>query len=95
MLSTLNYRVILRKEPEGGYTVNVPSLPGCITYGDNVEEAIEMAKEAISLYIKSLKDHGDEIPNDDDTLEYNLMVKDNIDVENIRKYPNEDHGRYN
>ncbi len=75
MMETLNYRVILRKEPEGGYTVNVPSLPGCITYGDTVEEAMEMAKEAISLYIESLKDHGEEIPTDDDTLEYTLMVK--------------------
>ena len=50
----LNYRVIFRKEPEGGYTVNVPSLPGCITFGDTIEEAIEMAKEAILLYIDSL-----------------------------------------
>ena len=51
----LNYRVIFRKEPEGGYTVNVPSLPGCITFGDTIDEAIEMAKEAILLYIDSLK----------------------------------------
>ena len=50
----LNYRVIFRKEPEGGYTVNVPSLPGCITFGDTIEEAIEMAKEAILLYIDNL-----------------------------------------
>ncbi len=75
MLSTLNYRVILRREPEGGYTVNVPSLPGCVTCGDTVDEAIEMAREAISLYIESLKDHGEEIPTDDDTLEYTLVVK--------------------
>lgn len=75
MSGTLNYRVILRREPEGGYTVNVPSLPGCVTYGDTVDEAIEMAREAISLYIESLKDHGDEIPTDDDTLEYTLVVK--------------------
>ena len=46
----LNYRVIFRREPEGGYTVNVPSLPGCITFGETVEEALEMAKEAILLY---------------------------------------------
>jgi len=75
MLNTFNYRIILRKEPEGGYTVNVPSLPGCISYGDTVEEAIEMAREAISLYIESLKDHGEEIPTDDDTLEYTLKVE--------------------
>ncbi len=38
----LNYRILLRKEPEGGYTVIVPSLPGCVTYGEGIEQAIEM-----------------------------------------------------
>ncbi len=72
----LNYRVLLRKEPEGGYTVTVPSLPGCVTYGDTVEEAISMAREAIELYIESLKAHGEEIPTDEGTLEYTLSVEE-------------------
>jgi len=59
-----NYKLLLRKEPEGGYTVFVPSLPGCITYGENVDEAITMAKEAIGLYIEELKDHGEAVPDD-------------------------------
>ncbi len=58
----LNYRILLRKEPEGGYTVIVPSLPGCVTYGDSIEEAIQMAREAIGLYLESLHAHGEEIP---------------------------------
>jgi antitoxin HicB len=74
-MEALSYRVLLRKEPEGGYTVMVPSLPGCVTYGDTVEEAIEMAKEAIELYIESLKEHGEEVPSEEGTLEYTLMVK--------------------
>jgi antitoxin HicB len=74
-MEALSYRVLLRKEPEGGYTVMVPSLPGCVTYGDTVEEAIEMAKEAIELYIESLKAHGEEVPSEEGTLEYTLMVK--------------------
>jgi antitoxin HicB len=69
-----NYKLLLRKEPEGGYTVLVPSLPGCITYGENVDEAISMAKEAIELYIEELKDHGETIPDDSNLLEYNLKV---------------------
>ena len=52
-MKLLNYRILLRKEPEGGYTVVVPTLPGCITYGDTIDEAIKMAKEAIGLYIES------------------------------------------
>jgi antitoxin HicB len=69
-----NYKLLLRKEPEGGYTVFVPSLPGCITYGDNVDEVITMAKEAIELYIEELKDHGEVVPDDSNLLEYNLNV---------------------
>ena len=74
-MDALNYRVLLRKELEGGYRVIVPSLPGCITYGDTIEEAMDMAKEAIDLYIESLKAHGEEIPTDRDTLEYTLTVE--------------------
>ena len=54
-----SYRLLLRKEPEGGYTVIVPALPGCITYGEDVDDAITMAKEAIELYIEELKDRGE------------------------------------
>ena len=77
-MKQLNYRILLRKEPEGGYTVIVPSLPGCITYGETIEEAIQMAKEAIELYLESLKSHGEEIPSEKDTLEYTMLV--NIDA---------------
>ena len=71
----MNYRILLRREPEGGYTVTVPSLPGCVTYGEGVEEAIDMAKEAIELYLESLREHGEEIPTDEGTLEYTLRLE--------------------
>jgi predicted RNase H-like HicB family nuclease len=74
-MERLSYKVLLRKEPEGGYTVIVPSLPGCVTYGDTIEEAIEMAKEAVELYIESLKEHGEAIPTEEGTLEYTLTVE--------------------
>ena len=77
-MKVLNYRIILRKEPEGGYTVIVPSLPGCVTYGDTIEEAIEMAKEAIELYIESLKERGEEIPTDEGTFEYTLTIAQHV-----------------
>ena len=73
-MKTVSYRILLRKEPEGGYTVVVPSLPGCVTYGETIEKAIEMAREAIELYIESLKEHGEEIPTEEGTLEYTLSV---------------------
>jgi predicted RNase H-like HicB family nuclease len=56
-----NYRIILSREPEGGYTVIVPTLPGCITYGNSIDEAKEMAKEAIEGYLDLLNEQGEEI----------------------------------
>lgn len=74
ILIMYSYKIHLHKEPEGGYTVIVPVLPGCITYGENVDEAILMAREAIELYIEELKDRGEEIPDDNHTLEYSLNL---------------------
>ena len=69
-----SYKILLKKEPEGGYTVTVPSLPGCVTYGESIEKATEMAREAIELYLESLKAHHEEIPNDEGVLECTLRV---------------------
>ena len=77
-MKILSYKVMLREEPEGGYTVIVPSLPGCITYGDTIGEAIKMAKEAIELYLESLQKHGEEIPTETKTLEYTLTMEANV-----------------
>jgi len=68
------YKILLTKEKEGQYTVTVPALPGCITYGENVDHAIEMAKEAIELYIAELQDRGEDIPDDSNTLEYSVSL---------------------
>jgi antitoxin HicB len=62
------YNVVFTPEPEGGFTVVVPSLPGCVTYGKDIEQATEMAKDAIKLYLESLKNHDEEIPSDEKSL---------------------------
>jgi len=54
--------------------VIVPALTGCVTFGDTVEEAIAMAKEAIEGYIETLIDLGKEVPTDNDVLEYTVSV---------------------
>lgn len=62
----LKYTVIFEPAEEGGYVVSVPALPGCVTEGDTLEEAMEMVKDAISGYITSLKKHGESIPMESD-----------------------------
>jgi predicted RNase H-like HicB family nuclease len=74
-MKILNYQVRLNKEPEGKYTVTVPTLPGCITYGDNFDHAIEMAKEAIELYLEELQSRGEPIPDDNNLIEYSLNLE--------------------
>jgi predicted RNase H-like HicB family nuclease len=68
------YRVLLNKEPEGGYTARVPMLPGCVTYGESLDEAIGNVREAIELYIESLHAHGEPVPNEENTFEYSISV---------------------
>ncbi|WP_373494511.1 type II toxin-antitoxin system HicB family antitoxin [Aquiflexum sp.] len=68
------FRIILTPETEGGFTVVVPSLPGCVTWGGTIEDAKEMATEAISLYVEDLEASGEEIPNDINSLELSLVV---------------------
>ena len=71
----LSFRLVLRPEPEGGYTVIVPSLPGCITYGANIEEARAMALDAITGYVESMKKHGEAFRDDSDTVEAMLTLQ--------------------
>lgn len=72
--SSKTYRIVLRKEPEGTYTASVPSLPGCITWGDSIDHALEMVKEAIKGYIEVLEEEGEPVPDDNGTLEYSLQL---------------------
>lgn len=48
----MNLTVVLEAQKEGGYTVYVPSLPGCISQGETKEEALKNIKEAIELYLE-------------------------------------------
>jgi predicted RNase H-like HicB family nuclease len=57
-----SYQINLVPEPEGGYTVLVPSLPGCVSFGTSIEEATTNAREAVQLHLESLAAHGDPIP---------------------------------
>jgi antitoxin HicB len=52
----------LLPEPEGGYTITVPSLPGCISYGRTFEEAMEMSKDAMAGWLAVAREEGVPIP---------------------------------
>ncbi len=48
----MTFKVVLEPSEEGGYTVYVPALPGCISEGDTLEEALQNIREAIELYLE-------------------------------------------
>jgi len=58
----LTYSVELKPQKEGGYTVTVPALPGCISEGDTAEEALTNIKDAVEGYIQVLIKHKRKIP---------------------------------
>ena len=68
-MSAYQYTIILHPEPEeGGYSVSVPALPGCLAQGDSLEEAVTMAREAISVHIQGLVEDGEPVPTEDAPL---------------------------
>jgi antitoxin HicB len=67
-IKTYSYQISLVPEREGGYTVLVPLLPGCVSYGTTVEEATKNAEEAIQLHLENLSAHKLPIPEGDESI---------------------------
>ena len=55
----MKLQVVLRKSEEGGFTVFVPALPGCLSEGETREEALANIREAIELYLEPIDDDRD------------------------------------
>ncbi len=67
-MKTQTFQLVFEADPQGGYTVTVPALPGCITYGKDMQEARAMAREAIELYLEDMAEKGEDAPEPDTTL---------------------------
>jgi predicted RNase H-like HicB family nuclease len=52
----MKLRVVLEPSDEGGYTVYVPALPGCVGEGETVDEAMRNIREAVELYLEPVED---------------------------------------
>jgi predicted RNase H-like HicB family nuclease len=50
------YKAIIEPQEEGGFTAYIPGLPGCVSEGEVCREAIENIREALELYIDTLKE---------------------------------------
>ena len=75
MRENFRYNVIFRPEPEGGFTVIVPALPGCVSYGKDLREAKKMITDAIKGYLASLKKHRELVPTDEESFFTSVEIK--------------------
>lgn len=80
----MQYTVVLFREPEGGYTVDVPALSGCVTYGENLTDALDMARDAIELYLRSLRDEDEPVPPDTEEVTVSLEGQQEAMVVRLR-----------
>jgi predicted RNase H-like HicB family nuclease len=58
-----NYIAIVHKDTKSDFGVSFPDFPGCITAGKNIDEAKDMAQEALALHIQGMLEDGDQLPS--------------------------------
>jgi antitoxin HicB len=73
-MTDYSYTVLFEPAEEGGLVATCPALPGLVTEGDTLEEAREMAQDAISAYLESLHKDGQPIPVDRPPLKEEIRV---------------------
>ncbi len=64
-MTTYRYTIILEREQDGGFHAYCPTLKGCHSQGDSLDEANDYIREAIDVYMVSLDAHGEPIPQED------------------------------
>ena len=70
-----SYTVKLEPLEEGGFMVTVPVLPGCFSYGETQQEALEKDSEAIGLHVEGLIQHGQPVPREEDVRPITAIVQ--------------------
>jgi predicted RNase H-like HicB family nuclease len=58
----VRYAIVIHKDKKSDYGVTVPDLPGCFSAGSMMDEAINMAREAVELHLEGLVEEGSHIP---------------------------------
>ncbi len=70
-MKSLSYTVILERNENGGYTITVPALKGCVTQSPTIAEGFARIKEAIECHLEALKKLGKRIPSDRKMVQVN------------------------
>lgn len=75
----MDYTVIIHKDEESGYWVEVPALPGCFSQGETIEEVLQNVQEAIALHLEVLAEEGQEAPRDEKWLITRIPIATQIE----------------
>lgn len=73
-MKPLDFKVVLEPDPNGGYVISCPTLPGCYSQGDTLDEAMDNIREAIQLCLEDMKAHNEPIPDPSKTLMGSVLV---------------------
>ncbi len=73
-MKVMDFKVLLEPAEEDGYVVSCPSLDGCYSQGETLDEALENIKEAILLCLEEMQDRGEEIPDPSKVLIGSVVV---------------------
>jgi antitoxin HicB len=73
-VKTYDFKVILEPDESGGYVISCPSLPGCYSQGETLEQALENIKEAIALCLEDMESQGEAIPDSSKVLVGSVVV---------------------
>jgi len=73
-MKALDFKVLLEPDEDGGYVVICPTLPGCYSQGDTVEEALANIREAIELCLEDMQQNGETVPDPSNVLIGSVVV---------------------
>ena len=73
-MKPLDFKVVLEPDPNGGYVISCPTLPGCYSQGDTLDEAMDNIREAIQLCLEDMKAHNEPLPDPSKTLMGSVLV---------------------
>ena len=73
-MKAYDFKVMLEPDETGGYVVSCPSLPGCYSQGNTVEEALENIKEAILLCLEDMESQGEDVPDPSPFLVASVVI---------------------
>lgn len=90
MPASRTYTVVLERNEDGGYTVTVPALQGCVTQGHTIAEALTRVQEAIACHLEGLLAIGHPIPADCKSIQLDVHALFEAMVMKVTAYPSEE-----